>query len=398
MAFIGIVDKARPVSQVYIGVNGVARLVTGAFVGVDGIAQLWFGSNVGGVVGDLPMLAPGRQWFKDDRFEFRDGNIEIVDSYEPDGSEYSSWAADVDGTGSIMCYLYTSESPDPKKTNPYDKVIIAGNGSGMIAANPNSALAFIRTIPSDYTVTGLNLLDTSAVVNMNAMLSGIANDISAQVKGWKTGIVNNMLSLFGGCSGITSLDLSGWDVSQATNMSQMFHDCNALTTLNLNGWNTSSVTNMSDMFSYCESLLQLDIGHFDTGLVTDMSGMFYNCSALTALRLNSWNTNSLTDIYCIFYGCSNLNTLEVSNWNVKNVTLMSKAFGGIDVKVIDLRKWNTASVHSVGEASDLFTFNNSLEEVIVSKDTWTIDNIEDYVYSGHYTGCANIGKIKITYV
>ena len=281
MAFIGIEGKARPVSQVYVGVNGVARLVTAAYIGVNGIAQPWLGSNSGDVVGDIPMLAPGRQWFKHNTLDWAYGNVEIVDSYEPNGNEYASWAADVDGTGSIMCYVYKSGG----YSFEYDKVIIAGNGSGMIAANSNSVVAFARTMGSNcnFTVTGLNLLDTRSVVNMDGMLAGITNDISAQIRGWKTGTVNNMLNLFEHCSGITTLDLSGWDVSQVTNLDHTFAYCSNLTTLNLTGWNTARVEEWSYLFRNCSKLEEVIVTSGKWTLDSGSNEMFYQCGKIDSL-------------------------------------------------------------------------------------------------------------------
>ena len=104
-------------------------------------------------------------------------------------------------------------------------------------------------------ITNLDKLDTSNVVDMSSM--------------------------FYYCTKLTSLDVSHFDTSNVTSMGAMFYHCQNLTSLDVSHFDTSNVTSMSNMFNYCQNLTSLDVSHFDTSNVTDMSGMFYNCIRLT---------------------------------------------------------------------------------------------------------------------
>ena len=226
----------------------------------------------------IPTLAAQDTWYKGTTAKSAITGIEIVDSYS--GASTESWDASAAQDGSVMAYVNGT------------KLTIAGNGAGKIMANADSSSmfnSFFNSISKGAaSISGLNLLDTSNVTNMNSMFSG--------------------------CKALGSVgDISGWNTANVTDMQKMFDNCWALKSLNLSGWNTANVTNMKYVFSACSSLTSLDLSGWDTSNVTIMDGMFESCAALTNLNLSSFDTSKVgtDDMYDMFSGCRMLQTVTL---------------------------------------------------------------------------------------
>ena len=179
----------------------------------------------------VPMLAYEFSWFTNgfessydaDSYMTSIKKIIFKDSYTPSGNESKSWNADSKNSGAIKCYLSDNT------------LIVAGNGSGSIKANPDSSFMFyeieqeVGFYDSLTEIDGLELLDTSGVTSMHDM--------------------------FYDCWGLTTLDLSNFDTSSVTNMNYMFFSCKNLTTIYVSDkWNTDKVTSSYDMFANCGKL------------------------------------------------------------------------------------------------------------------------------------------------
>ena len=179
----------------------------------------------------VPTLAPEFSWFTNGlkssyvvhSYMASLEKIIFKDSYTPSGNESKSWNADSENSGTIKCYLSDNT------------LIVAGNGSGSIKANPDSSFMFyeieeeVGFYDSLTEIDGLELLDTSGVTSMHDM--------------------------FYDCWGLTTLDLSNFDTSSVTNMNYMFFSCKNLTTIYVSDkWNTDKVTSSYDMFVNCNKL------------------------------------------------------------------------------------------------------------------------------------------------
>lgn len=248
MAYIGVNDKARSVKELYIGVNGTARKVKKAYVGDEnGKARLWWGEAGTGGDGDYPMLAYSLTWYKTDILKETITTISIVNAYTPTGNEDESWAADVGSTGAITCYRIGTD------------IIIAGNGSGKIYANPDSSKAFSYGFNSTFyssltAINGLQYLDTSKVYDMESM--------------------------FAGCEALTSLDLTGFDTSNVVSMRWMLSNCDSVTSFDLTSFNTSKVIDMEYMFAYSKSLKEVFVSRDKWDVSNAITkDMFYGCPA-----------------------------------------------------------------------------------------------------------------------
>ena len=277
------------------------------------------------VVKDLqaPTMAAADSWYKSSEDRDQITKITFRDIYTPTSTVDETWFADVDNTGAITCYRTGTE------------IIIAGNGSGKIMANPNSSYMF-----TDYDddenifyvlaeIDNLALLDTSNVTNMESMFAYCERISSIDFSNFNTSKVSNMKNMFRYLGDLTSLNLSSFNTSSVTTMESMFYDCSSLTNLNLSSFNTSKVRDMSYMFYGCARLTSLNLSSFNTSKVTDISDMFARCSSLMTLDLSSFNTSNVTYMMLMFNSCSNLTTIYASDkWNTDKVSRSNYMFTG----------------------------------------------------------------------
>ena len=161
----------------------------------------------------IPTLSSGGYWCSKTAYKSTVTEIELMDKYTPTGAETESWDASAAKNKNVMAYIIGT------------KLILAGDGSGEIFANPYSASAF-----SGFTVvqsiSGLELLNTSVATNMNGMFKG--NESLSSIKGlsvWDTSSVVDMASMFRD-SKLTELDLSDWDTTSVKQMGSMFYNTN----------------------------------------------------------------------------------------------------------------------------------------------------------------------------
>lgn len=312
-----------------------------------------------------PILAPQNTWWAPTVSTVTRANIteiEFKDSYTPDASVTiaDSWDASEAKDGGITCYVIGT------------KLIIAGNGSGKIAANQISSNCFgsmnaNNALCSVTTFTAINLLDTSNVTNMNAM--------------------------FCRCGAIQSLDLSTWDVSNVTSMQMMFNFCSALSSLKgLSNWKTSSLTNIMGTFGNCTSLTSIDLSNWNTTNVTKMQVVFGGCSNLTSIvGLNTWDMSNVTSTNCMFFGCSSLTSLDLSNWNLSKMTDMGLTFKTCRslTSIIGLSDWNMSNVVDI---NSMFAYCEKLVTLDLSK--WDVSNVT--TIDAMFGMCTSLSNLDIS--
>ena len=377
----------------------------------------------------IPTLAYGSTWYKGSTDKASITKIQIKDSYTPSGTPAESWNADARNSGSIKAYVEGTT------------LTIAGNGTGKIKANALSWSVF-NGFSSATAITGLDLMDTSNALTMEAMFYGCkaltALDVSkfdtsnvtsmramfyecenltslnvskfdtasvtnveamfqgckaltavGDVSGWNTAKVTNMYQVFYGCEKLAALDLSGWNTINVTNMQAMFLDCTSLTSVgDLSGWNTAKVTEMALLFGNCEKLASLDVSKFNTAAVTNMNAMFFNCSALTTLDVSGFDTAKTTNLAAMFSGCVSLTSLDVSNWNTSNVTTMEATFQNCKklTTMGDVSGWDTSKVTNMRE---MFCQCNLITSVDVTN--WKTGNVTNM--NGIFSNCEKLTSV-----
>lgn len=367
-----------------------------------------------------PILAPNSTWYKSSVARSTITQINIVDSYTPTSYD-ETWNADVGNTGSIKCY----------RTGTV--ITMAGNGSGKIAANADSARLFSYNISSvsqtNYLFTkvtainGLDLIDTSNVTTLQGAfayclllttldlsswdVSNVTNLrmtfganaqigemglTSINVSSWDTSKVTTMRAMCQCCSALTTLDVSKWDTSSNTDMSYAFYKCSALTILDVSKWDTSEVTTMQQTFARCTSLTALDVSNWDVSKVTTMRSMFSTSDygltipLYTELDVSRWDTSSCTDMGWMFYGCRNLNRLDVSNWDVSNVESLHHFIAHSFIYLDGVENWDVSNCRAFNATFYCCT-NASLD-----LSGWDVS--KGVTFSQMFEGAPNLVEIK----
>lgn len=381
-----------------------------------------------------PILAPNSTWFAPNVSTVTRSiitEIEIMDSYTPDSSVtvVDSWDASAAKNGSITCYVIGT------------KLTMAGNGSGKIAANVDSAYLFSNSASDRFTnittINGISILDVSQATTLLACFYYCSNLISLDVSSWQassctkmsnmfcylsnitnitlgkidTSKVEQMGSMFYGCTLLNNLDLSGINTQNVKTMSNMFGSCSALKSVNLANLNTSSLENMNKMFDGCTNLSSLNMRGFNTSKVTTMHSTFKGCASLTTLDLSDFSFETVTctvlmfkscsnlqnlilpnsgmsnatEVWSMFSGCNKLSTIDVSGWDVSNITDASSMFSECNALVgLDLSRWNPSSCTNI---SFMFYSCSSLGEIDVSNwNTSKLTNID------HFAAHANLKR------
>lgn len=327
---------------------------------------------------EVPTLAKRNTWYKSSVSKKNITKITFVDEYLQGESADEVWNADVNNNGDIKCYRKGKE------------VVIAGNGSGKIKANPDSSSMF-KSIGSSNdpmalrTIENLTLLDTSEVTNMGWMFAGCEKLINLDLSEMDTSNVKTMQYMFLYCYNLKSLDLSNFNTSNVANMYGMFFGCSTLVSLNISSFNTEEVADMSWMFSDCESLVNLDLSSFNTNNVTDMSYMFKACRKLAKLDLSSFNTSKVTDMSMMFSSCESLTDLNIQSFDTGNVGDMSSMFDNcLKLETIDLSSFTMDAVYL---AHSMFAESVSLKTILVSWN-WELDS--DVISTAMFDGCTSL--------
>ena len=351
-----------------------------------------------------PVLAAQNTWFaptvstiaKVDITE-----IEIMDSYTPDSSVtvVDSWDASATKDGSITCYVIGT------------KIIIAGNGSGKIAMNPDSSMIFYN-FAEVLSITGLELLDSSEVTNILMAFNSCKKVQSLNIGTWDVSKVENAIGLFGQCYLLESVDnISVWDVSNMTMVNQMFYYCKSLTTIDLSRWNINSIKSLYAMFFYCENLTTVNISNWDVSTVTLFDDMFCMCtslktvhmdnwkfgsasccnmfqadSALQTLDVSHWDVANVPDMSVMFYQCSSLGEIDVSNWDVSKVTNLDHFAAHANLKRKGMEKWDTRSLINANAA-----FHNCAEEEL-DLSGWDVSKVQFFCQM--FENSPNLKRIK----
>ena len=277
--------------------------------------------------------------------------------------------------------------------NPTDKTAYYYTESERVYLNTDSGLMFYRKYNEQKIRNILEIdlsgFDTSRVMSMDSMFSGMSDLTSLNLSNFNTSKVTDMYGMFYGMSNLTTLNVSNFDTSRVANMIGMFYGMSSLTSLELSNFDTSKVENMGYMFRDMSSLTSLDLSNFDTSKVTDMGNMFSKMSSLTALNLSSFDTSKVTNMGNMFSHILNLTALNLSNFNTSQVTDMSGMFFGTNLTTLDLSSFDTTKVTNM---SSMFKDMSSLTALNLSNfDTSQVTDM-----SGMFYNVFNLTSLDLT--
>ena len=199
--------------------------------------------------------------------------------------------------------------------------------SNFANARPTTCYSWFSGMLNLTSVTGINYLNTSKVVNMEYMFNNCKNltFLDLNWAHFTTDNVELMSCMFANCSGLKNLDIRNFNTAKVTSMHQMFSKCSALSKLDISSFNTSNVKFMNAMFQGCSSLTNLDVTHFNTEkAIGYMNEMFSGCSKLESLDLSSFTFGANADK--VLANCSGLTYLKVPS---STNQLRSSSFNGV---------------------------------------------------------------------
>ena len=366
-----------------------------------------------------PVLAPNKTWFSQGGTTTKGSTftkITIVNNYTPTGEETETWNADVDNTGAIKWYKKGTE------------LIIAGNGSGKIAMNPDSKSVFYLgqadTFSNVTQIDGLNVFDTASVsvaqqmfYKMSSLISldldsfftsptlanifGIFMNCSSlatlTVADWNLTSVYHIQQAFCNCSSLKVLDLSTWKPTAATYTAKIFMGCTALENLNLTGWALPKAKTAEYMFNDCSSLTAINTLNFGMKEVVSCKGMFKGCNKLIDPPVQNWNLSNVTDMSWMFDKCYAITSnLQIQNWDTSKVTTMQAMFQAdgygvhyaTEMKTLCIEDWDTSNVTEVGW---MFYGQKGLTSLDLSK--WNTSKMQSFHHL--FAHCTNLIPIGI---
>lgn len=336
-----------------------------------------------------PILAPTSTWFIPNITTITRSiitEIEIMDSYSPDKSVtiVDSWDASEAKDGSITCYVIGT------------KLIIAGNGSGKIAANINSSYLFCDVNYKDLfkkvvNLIGAEILDVSNAVILNSSFNGMSELTNIDLSNWNTSNVTSIRSMFNFDYALTSLNVSNWDISKVTDISFAFQHCERLKTIDVSNWDVSKVTEMDRTFAYCSALNSIDVSKWKTNNVTMLRAIFRECQNLAEVNVANWNVEKVTNMTGVFMQCIALTALDLSAWDVGKVSTMADMFNGCTLlsTIGNISKWNTSSCTSMG---GMFSGCGKLSGIDVSK--WDVSMCTNLSFMFH--SCSPLKEIDVS--
>ena len=274
-----------------------------------------------------PVLARRDTWYTQGNSGISRGTItdvHIKDSYSPTGTATAQWDASAAQDGSITAYIEGT------------KLTIAGNGSGKIKLNPDSAYLFhdanhVRneSFSNALTISGLDVFDASDVtLFVNAFT--YAKFQTIRITNWVCPLCTDFRSMFSDCLAKT-IDLSGLDFSGCITAHHMFSNCYDLTSLKISNLNSSNCKNLGALFNDCSSLETIDISGLNTSRCLAFGQMFERCISLKKIigieniDTSSAGTGVMADYENqapfaeMFSGCSSLKKLNLSNVDTSHV-------------------------------------------------------------------------------
>ena len=275
------------------------------------------------------------------------------------------------------------------------KVYIGSNSE--IFANQDSTnlfayIGYAEICTSTDTITNLNLLNVTSVINMCKMFRYTGYRLMTKLElgnGFNTSNVTNMSYMFEntGYTAMTTLNLGeNFITNNVTDMSYMFSNCghDKLGSLDLgNNFNTAGVLYMQYMFQATgrESMETLNLGgKFDTSSVKNMEAMFYETgyTLMKSLDLKGlFKTGSVTNMQMMFdrTGYQKLESLnlgtEFDTSAVTNMNYMFEMTGHEQMTSLNLGdKFNTSNVT---EMKSMFneTGNNKLTSLDLGDQFYT---------------------------
>lgn len=236
----------------------------------------------------------------------------------------------------------------------------------------------------------IDLLDTSAVTDMQFMFHDCSSLEYVDVFGFDTSQVERMNAMFHGCAALQGINVGGFDTSKVISMTSMFNGCSALVVLDVGRFKTDKVQSFDFMFNDCSSLRRLDVSGFRTPHVESFKSMFCGCSSLRELDVSGFDTSSATEMGWMFYGCGGLEALDVSGFRTPHVESFRSMFNGCSsLASLDVSRFDTSRVTNMRH---MFFNDGNLRQLDVSR--FDTRRVEDFTCM--FAGCSSLRSLDVS--
>lgn len=351
--------------------------------------------------------------------EYADGTL----TFHNDNQKYYT-------TSEIACVLPGNTTPDwISKAAEVKKVEF---NQEFVSVYPEYCVSWFSGMKNIASIEGLDYLNTSAVVSMQAMFYNCENLTSLDLSKFNTAKVTNMQGMFNNCSSLKNIFVTnGFSTDNVAQSQNMFTGCVKLANYNnsdahdktkacdtskggyLNNWDVIPVTTWVE-YQEADSTLTF---HHDklNGLIEDTQTYSLPTATLvpdgTYLDLTpAWLERAdeikkviffeefqevrPTTCYKWFDSMKNLTAIEgLTNLNTEAVTTMEYMFHNCNnpqLTVLDLTSFNTSRVIDM---TYMFYGCNNLKEIVVS-DAFVTTNV--LKSDSLFYGCANLKKYYVS--
>ncbi len=234
----------------------------------------------------------------------------------------------------------------------YESVTKVVFHSSFADARPVTTYSWFCEMGNLVSITGLNYLNTSELINIHGM--------------------------FWGCTKLSSLDLSILNTSNIRDMSCLFSDCTGLTSLDLSSFTTTNLQTVGFMFSDCTNLRTIYVGYgWNPAPRTESTSMFYNCTSLVGGQGTTFNPSHVNIDYAhIDGGPSN-----PGYFTAKYTSLRGDADGDGEVSISDVSKLTDYLLTGNASGVNLTGADADQDGEVAIAD---VSAIIDYLLSGNW--------------
>ena len=171
--------------------------------------------------------------------------------------------------------------------------------------------------------------------------------------------------------------------------SYMFYKCLNLKNIDLTFFDTTNIINMSHMFAY-NKLKNIDLSTFKTIKVEKMDYLFAYCENLEQIDLTSFDTSNVKDMSFMFKGCKNIKYINLSSFKTIKVEKMDYLFAYCEnLEQIDLTSFDTSNVKDMS-----FMFKGCKNIKYINLSSFNTKKVKDMSYM--FEGCVNVENIDLS--
>lgn len=186
---------------------------------------------------------------------------------------------------------------------------------------------------------------------------------------------------------ISSIDVSTWELSKVTSIASLFNSLDNVTKIDFSKKDLKNVEKVAGLFAGSKKLESIDMtntilynydGRFSEDKNTSFKGFFNGLTNLKEVKMFTLlGSTSFAHMLNNAFGGTQVKVLDLNSWDASNVTDLQYCFQGWEddpnnLEVIDLSSWDTSNVENMFQT---FYCNTNLKTIYVG-DKWNSSNFE----------------------